>query len=76
MLITFYNETFPEQYDPQINANAFEVGFISALTEKVAFIDRINSQLGEFATINPDISTVMSLTWIFMLVSEEIKQFL
>ncbi|WP_349672389.1 hypothetical protein [Lacrimispora sp.] len=51
MLITFYNETFPEQYDPQINANAFEVGFISAFTEKVAFIDRINSQLGELATI-------------------------
>jgi len=51
MLITFDNETSPEYLDPQIYANAYEVGFVSALTDKVTFIDRTNTQLGEFAAI-------------------------
>ena len=51
LVITFHNEIFSEKLDPQIYANAFEVGFISSLTEKVTFIDRTNTQLGEFAAI-------------------------
>ena len=51
MLISFDNETIPEYLDPQVYANAFELGFVNALKDKVTFIDRTNTQLGEFAAI-------------------------
>ncbi|WP_024294448.1 hypothetical protein [Lacrimispora indolis] len=49
ILISFNNYIIPAHLDPQVWAAAFEAGFIDGIKGKLSFIDKTNTQLGEFA---------------------------
>ncbi|WP_349948946.1 hypothetical protein ABFV83_17780 [Lacrimispora sp. BS-2] len=49
ILISFYNEIIPEYLDPSICATVFEAGFVSGIKGKLSYIDKSDTQVGEFA---------------------------
>lgn len=49
ILIRFDNEIIPQDSDPVIYASFFESGFTAGLNGNVSYIDKTNTQLGEFA---------------------------
>ena len=49
ILISFENQIIPAHLDPIVYAAIFEAGFINGIEGKLSFIDKTNTQLGEFA---------------------------
>ncbi|WP_312447973.1 hypothetical protein [Lacrimispora sp.] len=49
IIISFYNQIIPEYLDPAICATVFEAGFVSGIKGKLSYIDKSDTQLGEFA---------------------------
>ncbi|MDK2968822.1 hypothetical protein [Lacrimispora sp.] len=49
MAIQFINDMCPAYLDPKIYADTFAAGFISGFKGKMSYIDKINTQLGDFS---------------------------
>lgn len=49
MTIQFYNQICPTYLDPKKCADSFEAGFISAFNGKMSYIDKANTQLGDYS---------------------------
>lgn len=48
ILISFNNQIIPAHLDPAVYAAIFEAGFVNGIKGKLSFIDKTNTQLGEF----------------------------